>query len=105
MAKNKTNNEELIRNNLPSALLAEYDAITEEDIISPPALEIELGGDHSRQSLGMSTKTLYTLCMRHQSSSKSLLLWSLFWTTVAGEFGRPGYFVAIGSNFQVFDIS
>ena len=69
MEKNETNNKELIRNNLSPALLAEYDAITEEDLINPPALEIK---DNSRQSLGMSTKTLYTLCMRHQSSSKSL---------------------------------
>lgn len=104
MREGEINNSELIRNNLPSALLAEYDAIIEEDLTNPPALGIELDGDNSRQRLGMSTKMLYTLCIRHQSSSKSLLLWSLFWTIVSGQFGRPGHFVAIGSSFQVFDI-
>lgn len=102
MEKNEINNRELIRNNLPSGLLAEYDAITGKDLINPPALEVELDGGHSKQRLGMSTKVLYTLCIRYQNSSKSLLLWSLFWTIVAGEFGRQGNFVALDSSFQVF---
>lgn len=35
MREGEINNSELIRNNLPSALLAEYDAIIEEDLTNP----------------------------------------------------------------------
>jgi len=102
MGKGRDNNGELIRNNLPSALLAEYDAITEDELINPPSPLLKEESNPCKGTLGIATKKLYTLCRRYESSSRSILLWSLFWTIVASEFGRPGHFVIIGYDFQVF---
>jgi len=102
MEEIETNNSELIRNNLPPVLLAEYNAITEDKLINPPSPLLEEESNPCKGTLGIATKRLYTLCKRHECSSQCIVLWSLFWTIVAGQFGRPGYFVSMDHDFQVF---